>query len=244
MPCVYLTINKINGKKYIGVDTKDDPNYFGSGVIIKESIKKYGKNNFVKEILEKSEDIKYLFDKEKEWISKYDALNSVDFYNLSEGGKGGNNLNNDESINKWKLGIEKSISITIEKRKNKTYDEIYGDKSSIEKEKRSLSLLGQKHSLERRKNNSDGHKNQVPWNKGLDKSDPRVLKNVENRKQRALKSYILSTPNNTNIIFNGKKELEIYIRKINENLNLKERINVDSLIKNGCDKQYKIDSNK
>ena len=53
---IYKTINLINGKIYIGQDTKNDPNYLGSGKIIKEAIKKYGKKNFtedsIKELLD------------------------------------------------------------------------------------------------------------------------------------------------------------------------------------------------
>jgi len=53
-------------------------------------------------------------------------------------------LNNKDSIDKWKNGVKKSVKTTIEKRKGKTYDDIYGDKAEEEKEKRSSSLLGKK----------------------------------------------------------------------------------------------------
>ena len=49
---IYLTTNLINGKKYVGLDMNNDKNYLGSGVHIKRAIKKYGKENFIKEILE------------------------------------------------------------------------------------------------------------------------------------------------------------------------------------------------
>jgi hypothetical protein len=84
---IYLTTNKLNGKKYIGVDSNNNKNYFGSGKIIRLSLKKYGTENFTKEILEESDDIKYLFEREKFFIEKYDAINSNEYYNLAEGGK-------------------------------------------------------------------------------------------------------------------------------------------------------------
>lgn len=79
----------VNGKKYIGLCTRDDKNYLGSGKLIKEAIKKYGKENFEREILEECDDFETLCEREIYWINKYDAVNSNDFYNLSYGGSAG-----------------------------------------------------------------------------------------------------------------------------------------------------------
>ena len=49
---IYKTTNLINGKIYVGQDTKNNPNYLGSGKILKFALKKYGIENFKKEILE------------------------------------------------------------------------------------------------------------------------------------------------------------------------------------------------
>ena len=48
---IYLITNLINGKQYIGVEKKYKPEYFGSGKLVKEAIKKFDKENFKKEIL-------------------------------------------------------------------------------------------------------------------------------------------------------------------------------------------------
>ena len=42
---IYMTINNINGKKYIGKDVKNNPKYLGSGFDLQKAIKKYGKEN-------------------------------------------------------------------------------------------------------------------------------------------------------------------------------------------------------
>lgn len=89
MAYIYLTTNLINGKKYIGQHNgsiKDD--YLGSGVLLVKAIKKYGKENFKKEILEEC-NITELDEKEKYWITYYNAFEDENFYNLAKGGQKG-----------------------------------------------------------------------------------------------------------------------------------------------------------
>ena len=90
---VYITTNNINGKKYIGQKKYDEcgnwKDYLGSGIILTKSIKKYGKENFSKEIIEECETKEQLNEREKYWISYYNAVDSDDFYNIAFGGDGG-----------------------------------------------------------------------------------------------------------------------------------------------------------
>lgn len=87
---IYITTNMINGKRYIGQKKFDGgsrwKSYLGSGHYLMKAIKKYGKNNFIRNIV----DIAYSFDelneKEKAWIDNYNAVDSEDFYNRIEGG--------------------------------------------------------------------------------------------------------------------------------------------------------------
>jgi hypothetical protein len=74
---IYKTTNLINGKIYIG-QTKhpDNKRYLGSGTYIKKSIKKYGRQNFLRETLEVCNTQQELNERELYWINK---LNSTDF---------------------------------------------------------------------------------------------------------------------------------------------------------------------
>lgn len=87
---IYLTTNLINNKKYIGKHKGElDDNYLGSGNLLLEAITKYGKENFKKEILYISNSEEENCQKEKEYIEKYNAVEDRNFYNIAEGGKGG-----------------------------------------------------------------------------------------------------------------------------------------------------------
>lgn len=84
---VYKITNLINGKIYVGQDIKNDPNYFGSGTMILNAIKKYGKNNFKKEILENCSNEKDMDEKEIFWIKELNSTDRKIGYNICEGGK-------------------------------------------------------------------------------------------------------------------------------------------------------------
>jgi len=78
---IYLTINKINGKKYLGKDVQNNPKYLGSGLDLKKAIKKYGIENFEKNILEVYNSKEELWKREEYWLNFYDAKNNKEFYN-------------------------------------------------------------------------------------------------------------------------------------------------------------------
>lgn len=84
---IYKITNIINKKIYIGIDTKNRPNYYGSGIAIKRAIKKYGKNSFNKEIIEKCDNIDQLNEREIYWISIYNSCDQKIGYNIAKGGK-------------------------------------------------------------------------------------------------------------------------------------------------------------
>lgn len=87
---IYKITNKINGKIYIGKHQTKNINdgYMGSGKHLNNAIKKYGIENFNKEIL-------FQFDNETDMNAKEAELVTPDFvkedsnYNLCPGGNGG-----------------------------------------------------------------------------------------------------------------------------------------------------------
>ena len=88
---IYKITNLINGKTYIGqhkYKTLDD-NYMGSGKNIKRAIKKYGKENFKKDILVFDIVKKDLINElEKGYIAFYRSIGKAE-YNIADGGEGG-----------------------------------------------------------------------------------------------------------------------------------------------------------
>ncbi len=85
---IYLTENLINGHKYIGQHKTSsfDTKYYGSGKLILQAMKLYGKENFKVHILEWCKNKWELDSRERAWIRFYDAVHSPEFYNITQGG--------------------------------------------------------------------------------------------------------------------------------------------------------------
>lgn len=84
---VYKITNRFNGKIYIGCHSTLNKNdrYMGSGVEIKEALKKEGRKSFVKEILFEFDNKEEMLLKEKELVTKEFCMRE-DTYNRIEGG--------------------------------------------------------------------------------------------------------------------------------------------------------------
>lgn len=93
---VYKITNSLDGKFYIGCHKTQNKNdgYMGSGKYLKHAIKKYGLENFSKEILFECISEEEMFEKEKQFV----ILNE-NSYNLRPGGEGGWQYVNSEKLN-------------------------------------------------------------------------------------------------------------------------------------------------
>lgn len=83
---VYKITNNINNKIYIGCHKTKDKNdgYFGSGKYLTRAVKKYGIDNFTKEIIFEASSSEEMFEKEKQLVEI-----GPHSYNLKLGGFGG-----------------------------------------------------------------------------------------------------------------------------------------------------------
>jgi group I intron endonuclease len=84
---IYKVTNLINGKIYIGQQLNPKrKSYMGSGILIKNAINKYGRKNFIKEIIEYCTTKESMNEKEKYWINKLNSNNLNIGYNIDKGG--------------------------------------------------------------------------------------------------------------------------------------------------------------
>ena len=135
---IYKITNLINEKIYIGkrVRHKDINSYYGSGLIIKQAIKKYGKNNFKKEIIEYCNNKKKLNEREIYWIAKLKPK-----YNITKGGNGGDTLSNHPNLDQLrsKFGHNKLLGRHLSEETKRKMSESSKGKKVSEETKRKIS---------------------------------------------------------------------------------------------------------
>lgn len=88
---VYKTINKLNGRIYIGQKCgKFNPNYKGSGLLLRRALNKYGEENFTVEVLAYGLTPEERNRLEKRFIAEYrKIIGEREVYNIADGGQGG-----------------------------------------------------------------------------------------------------------------------------------------------------------
>ena len=138
---VYEITNLVNGKKYIGKRSCkcpiDKDNYMGSGKILKEALKKYGKEKFTKRIIAICGSEEDAYEQEHILINLYDAYNNNNYYNLTTGGKGG------------MTGVK--MPLNVRKKMSGINNWMYGKKGEL------CCNFGRKYTQEQRRKMSENH---------------------------------------------------------------------------------------
>ena len=149
---IYKTTNTINGKVYIGKHkTKDlDDGYLGSGKLLHYAIKKYGIENFTKEIIYICDTEQDMNLKEQEIVTEEFCLRE-DTYNLCVGGHGGFSY-----INRHNLGGNYKNKKQLDLKKLETARNVLKDLYTDESWKKQQSLKISE-SLKKHYQNNSGH---------------------------------------------------------------------------------------
>lgn len=110
---IYITTNLINNKSYVGFHSTDiiEDKYLGSGKILKKALKKYGRKNFSRRILEYCTNNNWE-KQENFWIKKENTFSPVG-YNLTYGGEGGYGQKHHESSKKKMSKTKKERGIGV-----------------------------------------------------------------------------------------------------------------------------------
>ena len=172
---VYKTTNLLNNKSYIGKDMHNNANYLGSGKALINALKKYGKDNFKKEIIEECNDTIHLAEREEYWIKFFNAVEDSNYYNICYNSHPplatGREVSNE---------TRKKISDAQKGNKGFWYGKAQSEESNL---KRSEALSGKKKPTRTKEHSeaiSKANKGKEPWNKGKKNiySDETKKKNV------------------------------------------------------------------
>jgi hypothetical protein len=126
---IYKTTCLITGRYYIGLHSTSnlDDAYLGSGTRLWKSIKKYGKKNHKREILEFLPDRKALAAREREIVDE-SIINDPMCMNLMKGGEAGGFINDSHQIKCASAGGQRTASLIKE---DLDYAEAHSLKMSI-----------------------------------------------------------------------------------------------------------------
>ena len=164
MYCIYRITNLINGKTYIGQHKykKLDDYYMGSGVYLKKAKKKYGIENFKKEILEFNIPTVELANDWEQMYILFERAKGKAEYNIADGGAGHGGWNKgipcSEETKRKLSEANKGRKLSEETRK-KLSEARKGKKLSEEtKRKMSEAMKGKHHTEEWKNKHSEAMK--------------------------------------------------------------------------------------
>ena len=181
---IYLIVNNINGKTYVGKRKLYNKNwnedgYMGSGHYLRRSQNKYGIENFEKFLITLTYSEEDACEKEKFWIAEYRRRGKAE-YNVADGGQGG-------LIGTWTEERRKKVSEAGKGRKAWNKGKHFSEESCIKmseahkgkpscnkgkhfsdeaKNKMSEAHKGKKRSEDDKRNISESLKGHKAWSKG------------------------------------------------------------------------------
>lgn len=167
---IYETTNIVNGKKYRGIHKTSnlDDGYLGSGVALKNAFKKYGKDNFKKEIIEYCNSYDELIEKEKIYVDD-DWVKNNSNYNLKSGGQSTGILSN-KSRKKLSDTLKRKYEIgeLIPAKPNLGKPMKTETKNKISETLKTKYKIQEHPSKGKTKSSGSWEKGNIPWNKGLE----------------------------------------------------------------------------
>lgn len=192
--CIYRITNTINHKTYIGQhkyynSLLVEDNYMGSGIHLKRAQKKYGIENFTKEIITIAMSQLEANVLEKYYIEKERKSNIYGCYNIADGGLGGSYERSLETRRKLSLAQKGKHSMPRSEEQKRNISEAhkgikYGPRSEEHRRKLSEAHKGKHFSEETRKKMSETRKGKPSGREGKHQSEEAKKKISEAAKAR------------------------------------------------------------
>lgn len=226
---IYVTVNLLNGKKYIGQHkcSKDDDSYLGSGKALLNAISKHGKESFKRYTLYRAETEQELDEKEIMFIKLLNATDRDDYYNINEGGNANRMCGkNNPMYGRTGILAPNFGRIYTEEEKEKMRERILGEKNP---------MYGRKFTKEERK--KFGSKGEAHWNYGrhlseetkqkmsnTKKGKPSKFKNTKRSKEFGEKVSAAKKGKTPNWSEERRKSVSEFRTKQNQTDNFKKQI--------------------
>jgi group I intron endonuclease len=156
---VYVIVNKLNGKMYVGSTERELKIRWqkhlvkvneGSLCTIHKAIRKYGRDNFDIRMIEIYSTREAMLAGEIEYIAYFDTFKSKWGYNDTLGGEGGNTNGGKKFSEKWIVRISKSLSGKPQTNRRRFSEEIEKEICRLYfEEEKSMYALGQQFKCQR-----------------------------------------------------------------------------------------------